>query len=136
MINERWSAAILTNRTLSIENRTDKVPDYDLAIRDHVVLYGLCTGRQKNKGHTLHKRGLKPPSECGCGCKKIKTNTRHCWSIVTNRLLQSDIKELHKATTNAMQWTRSSDMVIWKRPAEFVHTLSLRRAPVNIFLSY
>lgn len=73
-MNGRRSAVILTNRTLSIENPTEKVSGYDLAIKDdHVVLHRLHTGRRKNKGHMLQKRGLKPPPECGCEYKKIKT---------------------------------------------------------------
>lgn len=53
MMNGRRSAVILTNRTLSIENPTEKVSGYDLAVKDdHVVLHRLRTGRRKNKTDT------------------------------------------------------------------------------------
>lgn len=92
-----------------INNPSEEVPGSDLPSRDWVTLNKLWTGYGRT-GHMLHKWELRPSPGCDYGHEK-QTAT-HIIDECTSRRFQVGMKELHKATTDVVQWLNSLDIHI------------------------
>jgi len=92
-----------------IDNQTERVPGFDFSRRGWVVLNRLRTGHGRT-GHMLHKWG--PISLPGCDCGYVKQTATHIVNECNIRRLQGRMKELHKATKDAVQWIKSLDIQI------------------------
>jgi hypothetical protein len=111
-INTEWNNEWKSNnpdKLNLINNPTEGVPGSDLPRRDWVALNRLRTGHGRT-GHMLHKWGLRDSPGCNCGHRK-QTAT-HITDECTIRRFQGGMKELHKATTDAVQWLNSLDIKI------------------------